>query len=122
MNEISPSVLEAYTARNFHPHVVTNGAEAITLLTSLIPAGSTVRLGLPICLNPVNILGKTCMTRFMLKLIQLNKLNSAVNPSSLMPTSEALTPLLNREKSLLLRIPVVNFPTSFSPPRLLSWL
>lgn len=34
-----------FTAKNFHPHVVANGAEALTLIKTLIPAGSSVMNG-----------------------------------------------------------------------------
>jgi L-lactate utilization protein LutB len=34
-----------FTARNFHPHVVANGSEAIELIKTLIPLGSTIMNG-----------------------------------------------------------------------------
>lgn len=49
MNEQPTPNLETavtnFTSRNFHPHVVANGAEALTLIKTLIPAGSTTMNG-----------------------------------------------------------------------------
>jgi hypothetical protein len=49
MSEITTPNLETavtnFTARNFHPHVVANGAEAVELIKTLIPSGSTIMNG-----------------------------------------------------------------------------